>query len=784
MTPLRAIRKNAVGPQSETSCCAKPQLTMRAPAYVVGHVQRMIGNQALGRIVQAKLKISEPGDVHEQEADRVADQVMRMPDQSMTGEGIFNRQLHGIQRKCAGCEEEEEAMRKAADDEEEPIVVAAKAAAGGEGTNRSRTKPASGPELKTTADVASGFGAGEPLTTSLRNFFEPRFGYDFGQVRVHTDGFAVDSAKNLNALAFSVGHDIVFAQDRYAPDTLQGRYLLAHELTHTVQQGAVRGLEPNSMGQRDFSPHPAGTSKSINRTSEPVVQRQTAEDEQEFAGILEEEATPEPGSEPQPEEQLTPPNPTAATPPTPVPVPLAPGTFDPLTGSAVTDRQTHGLTRDTGPMTAEIESTLFPTGGANPPCTPIPAGFETTVASSLSSHLRTDLPTLTPTVQPDPMPLATETAGEAMPIIASHYAPHARTVSAASFMTHVSRKTMAFGNPIRTDLDRFASFVSWYAGTRTALRNLVRNKCNLDRAWWRSFVGWLDGPGAAWNANPHGIRERCAIYNTFFTSTTRAGQITFGLGFTRAFIPHTVVHEAMHLFQHADLRAQINRMQQVRASTDIIIEGFAEYLARGVRDQVVNAIQAHTPPPLSAGDEARARSAAGYPEYFRQAVALRDVLYRHGQDGEESVRRAFFLGEGWRFGLLEGPGVGSPIETDRPVPASVDVLFNNNSDVILNPAVLNSIVAYVTTRSIARVEIIGRADPVGTPADNLTLGQTRADSVQAHLVAQGIDPTRITTDSHGEADQIPGGRAANRRATVTVVDPRNQFPGTPAVGRP
>ena len=514
--------------------------------------------------------------------------------------------------------------------------------------------------------------------------------------------------------------------------------------------------------------------------SAPIVQRQTAEDDEEFAHVFEEAPTPEP----QPEEQLTPPNPTATAPPTPAPLPTAPGTFDPLTGSALTDRQTHGLSTDTGPMTAEIESNLFPTGGTNPACTPIPAGFETTVASSLSSHLRANLPTLTPTAQPDPMALANETATEAMPIIASHYSPHAPTVSAASFMTHVSRKTMAFGDPIRNDLDRFASFVSWFAGTRTAIRTLVENKCNLDRTWWRSFVGWLDGPGASWNSNPHNIRERCALYNTFFTSTTRGGQITFGRGFTRGFIPHTVVHEAMHLFQHADLRTQINRMQQVRASTDIIIEGFAEYLARGVRDLVVTAIQGHTPPPLSPADETRARAAAGYPEYFRKAVALRDILYSHGQDGEESIRRAFFLGEGWRFGLLESSTGGSPIETDRAVPAVVDVLFNNKSDIILNPAALNAIVAYVMTRSIATVEIIGRTDSVGTDADNLTLGQSRADSVQAYLVAQGIPASRITATSHGKADQIPGGRAANRRATVTVIDPRNQFPGTPAVGRP
>src|SRR5206468_3351826 len=139
---------------------------------------------------------------------------------------------------------------------------------------------------------------------------------------------------------------------------------------------------------------------------------------------------------------------------------------------------------------------------------------------------------------------------------------------------------------------------------------------------------------------------------------------------------------------------------------------------------------------------------------------IRNTLYRHGQDGEESIRRAFFLGEGWRFGLLEAPGVGSPIETDRPLPGPLDVHFISGGSVMSNPAVLDPIIAYVTTRSIARVEIIGRTSPGGVPANNMTLGQQRADSVQAHLVGQGIDAGRITAVSHGAADQIPGGNAA------------------------
>jgi Domain of unknown function (DUF4157) len=77
---------------------------------------------------------------------------------------------------------------------------------------------------------------GHPLDASTREFMENRFGHDFGHVRVHTDGEAPESARALNALAYTVGRDIVFAGGRYAPGTKQGRELLAHELAHVLQQ--------------------------------------------------------------------------------------------------------------------------------------------------------------------------------------------------------------------------------------------------------------------------------------------------------------------------------------------------------------------------------------------------------------------------------------------------------------------------------------------------------------------------------------------------------------------
>lgn len=77
---------------------------------------------------------------------------------------------------------------------------------------------------------------GEPLPQPVRDFFEPRFGHDFSRVRIYADGRAANAASALNAHAFTVGQSIVFGQGEYAPETAQGNKLLAHELTHVVQQ--------------------------------------------------------------------------------------------------------------------------------------------------------------------------------------------------------------------------------------------------------------------------------------------------------------------------------------------------------------------------------------------------------------------------------------------------------------------------------------------------------------------------------------------------------------------
>src|SRR5215208_4313766 len=86
--------------------------------------------------------------------------------------------------------------------------------------------------------------SGQPLDPATRAFMEPRFGHDFGRVRVHTDARAAESTRAVNALAYTVSGDIVFGAGQYVPGTGAGRRVIAHELTHTIQQDGVGDTSP------------------------------------------------------------------------------------------------------------------------------------------------------------------------------------------------------------------------------------------------------------------------------------------------------------------------------------------------------------------------------------------------------------------------------------------------------------------------------------------------------------------------------------------------------------
>lgn len=110
--------------------------------------------------------------------------------------------------------------------------------------------------------------SGSPLDSSARTFFESRFGQDFSGVRVHTDANAQASARDVNAQAYTVGRDIVFGAGQYRPETLEGRKLLAHELTHTIQQGSAA---PSNVGALALGSPNDSAEAEADRSAEAVA---------------------------------------------------------------------------------------------------------------------------------------------------------------------------------------------------------------------------------------------------------------------------------------------------------------------------------------------------------------------------------------------------------------------------------------------------------------------------------------------------------------------------------
>jgi hypothetical protein len=204
----------------QTLLTKKPQETHSSqPKYAGSESSTSAGGglqESLGLplFLQPKLAISQPDDPYEQEADRVAEQVMRMPDPASMRSSVDSARGTpvAIQRQCA-TNEDQEWRRKAKDSFTET----------------------SGADLV----FATVRQSGRPLDSDSRNFFEPRFGRDFGAVRIHTNAQAVNSARSVNALAYTVGSNVVFNSGQYAPQSDQGRRLLAHELTHVVQQNQL-----------------------------------------------------------------------------------------------------------------------------------------------------------------------------------------------------------------------------------------------------------------------------------------------------------------------------------------------------------------------------------------------------------------------------------------------------------------------------------------------------------------------------------------------------------------
>jgi len=121
--------------------------------------------------------------------------------------------------------------------------------------------------------------SGEPLDSTTRAFFEPRFGHDFSQVRVHNDVRAVKSARAVNALSYTVGKDVVFNEGQYFPNSSEGKRLIAHELTHVIQQSnnaeiaARQSPETPASGNHGAVLEITSQSLDVNQSSELHLQR-------------------------------------------------------------------------------------------------------------------------------------------------------------------------------------------------------------------------------------------------------------------------------------------------------------------------------------------------------------------------------------------------------------------------------------------------------------------------------------------------------------------------------
>lgn len=239
--PASTKARSATGPGKSSHIPRAEHNQLLSAGHAGADMHRGLGNQALMSLLQrgglqTKLSVSHPGDAFEREADRVADRVTQMPASAVSNDspkpGVA---ANTVQRKCTACEKEEQQQKISSlgsvsvqracatcDKEKQPVTIQAKRDSGPESISRN------------SANIFQ--GSGQPLTKAEQSYFSPRFGRDFNHVRVHNNRESYAMARELNARAFTVGSDIGFAEGQYQSSSYSGRKLMAHELTHTIQQ--------------------------------------------------------------------------------------------------------------------------------------------------------------------------------------------------------------------------------------------------------------------------------------------------------------------------------------------------------------------------------------------------------------------------------------------------------------------------------------------------------------------------------------------------------------------
>ncbi|MBF6648873.1 DUF4157 domain-containing protein [Methylobacter sp. BlB1] len=230
-------------------------------------------SQSFTASVQMKMAVNKPGDKFEQEADKMADKVMRMPAPAPTKEEKLQRQP---EEKLQKKEEEkiqkavmpEEKIQKAAMPEEKlqkkEDEKIQKAPAAEEKLQRKDSAGAPTVNSGIQSAIQNKTTGGQPLPSDIRDYMEPRFNADFSNVRVHSDPESASLSSQLSARAFTHKNHIFFSRGQYQPGGSEGKQLLAHELTHTIQQGHAIQRSPQVSTTATPPPVQRGLLDSLN----------------------------------------------------------------------------------------------------------------------------------------------------------------------------------------------------------------------------------------------------------------------------------------------------------------------------------------------------------------------------------------------------------------------------------------------------------------------------------------------------------------------------------------
>ena len=202
--------------------------------------QTFISSSINTPLIQAQLKVGEPGDKYEREADAMANRVMSMPQTE-----------NSIQRACASCSENELQMKPMSEhvlqmqvvEEEEELLqpkLRMQPMEEEEEMLQPKSMGSTSGDLNEIASIMQSTGKGSSLPDNMNQFMGNAFGSDFSDVNIHTGSDAVQMNTQLGARAFTHGNSIYFNKGQYAPDSSEGKKLLAHELTHVVQQSKAK----------------------------------------------------------------------------------------------------------------------------------------------------------------------------------------------------------------------------------------------------------------------------------------------------------------------------------------------------------------------------------------------------------------------------------------------------------------------------------------------------------------------------------------------------------------